>query len=236
MNRPEPDLDRIISSLAAQVASIRRSGLRLAARKTAQACGSGAPVPETLQLIREELGNCSRCGLCRGRNSIVFGKGGPQARLVFVGQAPTPTDDAEGHPFCGAEGEMLTNIITRVLSLSSAEVYLTHSVKCAPPGGRPPLAEEAGTCLPFLFRQLGAIGPAMVCALGEAAAQALLASQAPIDELRGSIHTAAGFPVIATHDLSYLLLNQERKRETWEDMKMIKRELAKMSSWQKGRE
>jgi len=225
MNRPESDLSRIIASFAAQVAAARRSGLRLAVR-----AGQSEPQQrqrETLEDIRSELGSCSRCGLCRGRNTRVFGKGGQQARLVFVGQAPTPTDDAEGRPFCGAEGEMLTNIITRVLGLSPAEVYLTHIVKCAPPGGRPPLAEEAGACLPFLLRQLAAIGPAIVCALGEAAAQALLAVQSPIDDLRNSIHAAAGFSIVATHDLSFLILHPDKKRETMEDLKLIVRELKK---------
>jgi uracil-DNA glycosylase len=226
MNRPEPDLSRIIASLAAQIASARRSGLRLADR-----AGQSEPqqhLRETLEDIRSDLGNCSRCGLCRGRNTLVFGQGSPQARLVFVGTAPTPTDDAEGRPFCGAEGEMLANIITRVLGLSPADVYLTHIVKCAPPGGRPPLAEEGGTCLPFLFRQLAAIGPAIVCALGEAAAQALLTTQDPLAELRGSIHSAAGFPVIATHDLSFLVLHPDKKRETMQDLKLILRELKKI--------
>ncbi len=214
-------MGRIIESLAAHAASARRSGLRLAPRA---APGAAAADAETLEQVRQDLGDCSRCSLCQKRNSLVFGRGSPRARVAFVGSAPTQTDDAEGRPFCGAEGDMLANIVTRVLNLSPPDVYLTHMVKCAPPGGRPPLAEEAAACRPFLVRQLAAVSPVIVCALGEAAARTLLNTEAPLAELRGSIHGADGFPVLVTHDLSFLLIHQDKKRETWDDLKLLMRD------------
>ncbi len=223
MSRPEADSRRILSSLAAHAACAARSGLRLAER-------SRPPEPatrESLQDIRGELGDCRRCGLAAGRTSLVFGNGAAGARLVFVGEAPSPADDAEGRPFCGADGEMLANIITRVLRLSPADVYYAHLVKCTTPGGRPSAPDEVATCLPFLLRQLEAVGPDMVCALGEAPARALLASQAPFSELRGRVHAAAGFLIVPTHDPAYLLQNPEKKRETWDDMLLIEREMTR---------
>jgi DNA polymerase len=157
----------------------------------------------------------------------VFGQGNPKARLVFVGEAPLPADDAAGEPFCGQDGEMLNNIITRVLSLSRHDVYLATIVKCAPPDGRAPAQEEIFTCLPFLCRQLSAIGPAIVCALGQVPARVLLGSECSLDELRGRFHHVGGMLVMPTHDPAFLRAHEHRKPETRDDMRMIVRELAK---------
>lgn len=230
MSQPEnlqPDRQRLLASMQAHLSSARRSGIRIVC-PAHSARQPEAPAPqETLEEVRENLGSCTRCGLCRSRTSIVFGQGNPRARLVFVGEAPLPADDAEGEPFCGPEGDMLTNIITRVLSLSRPDVYLTTIVKCAPPDGRAPAKEEIFTCLPFLRRQLAAIGPSIVCALGQVATQALLGSERPFDELRGRFSRAGGMLVMPTHDTAFLRMHEHRKRETWDDMRMIVRELLK---------
>jgi uracil-DNA glycosylase len=232
MNQPEyfqPDREILLASINAHLSSARRSGIRIVGQPQSAGRSAAAAEPvvrETLDAVLADLGACTRCGLCSHRTTIVFGQGHPCARLVFVGVAPLPADDAAGEPFCGPEGDMLTNIITRVLGLSRPDVYLTTIVKCAPPKGRVPAQDEMSTCIPFLRRQLAAIGPAIVCALGQAAAQALLGTERSLDELRGRFHRAGGMLVMPTHDTSFLLLNEHRKRETWDDMRMIVRKLS----------
>ncbi len=233
MSQPEnfqPGRERLLACMNAHLSSAWRSGIRIVV--PSQSAGQPAAAVEqgereTLEAVLADLGACTRCGLCSHRNSIVFGQGNSRARLVFVGQAPTSADDASGEPFCGPEGEMLTNIITRVFSLFRPDVYLASIVKCAPPDGRAPSQEEIFTCMPFLRRQLAAIGPLIVCALGQAAAQALLGSERSLDDLRGRFHRVGGMLVMPTHDPAFLLMNENRKRETWDDMRMIVRELSK---------
>jgi uracil-DNA glycosylase len=188
---------------------------------------TGQAMGETLAAIREDMGDCTRCSLSLHRKTIVFGQGNARSRLVFVGQAPTQADDAAGFPFCGPEGEMITNIITRVIKFARADVYLTTLVKCSPHGGRMPASEEISACLPFLHRQLAAIGPAIVCALGQAASQALLKSDFPLERLRGRFHRVGEMLVMPTHEPAFLRVHEDKKHETWADMQMIMRELSK---------
>ena len=233
MNQPEnpqPDIQVLVASMQAHLSSARRSGLRvLSPLQSMGPCAATAEpcARETLEAVREDLGACSRCSLCQRRTTIVFGQGNPRASLVFVGQAPTPADDASGEPFCGDEGGMLTNIITRVINLARSDVYLTTIVKCSPPDGRIPAQEEILTCMPFLRRQFAAIGPAIVCALGKSAAQALLGSDRPLDELRGRFHRVGDMLVMPTYDPAFLRVHEDKKHETWKDMLMIMRELVK---------
>jgi uracil-DNA glycosylase len=234
MSQPEnfqPDPQKLLADIKAHLSSAWRSGIRIAgplqsAGLKAEGAKRGGE-RENLEAVQADLGACTRCGLCSHRKSIVFGQGNPRARLVFVGQAPARDDDASGMPFCGLDGDMLTNIITRVLNLSRPDVYLTFLVKCAPPDGRAPAQEEIFTCLPFLQRQLAAIGPSIICALGPVAAQALLGSEYSLDELRGRFHRMGGMLVMPTHDPAFLRMHENRKRETWDDMKIIVRELSK---------
>jgi len=230
LEHSRPDMQRLLASLHAHLSAARRSGLRLLSPSQALRPCPAAPGPsfrETLEAVREDAGDCSRCSLSRNRTTIVFGQGNPRARLVFVGQAPTHADDAAGLAFCGPEGDMLTNIITRVIKLARADVYLTTIVKCAPPGSSMPAPEEISACMPFLHRQLAAIGPAIVCALGQVAAQALLGTDLPLDRLRGRFHRVGDMLVMPTYDPAFLLVREDKKRDTLADMQMILRELAK---------
>ena len=226
----QPDLQRLFAGLKAYLESSRRSGIRVfGPQQCMKSCAANEQphTAETLEAVREDMGECSRCGLCRHRTKIVFGQGNPRARLVFVGQAPTMADDAAGQPFNGAEGDMLTNIITRVIKSSRCDVYLTNIVKCTPPDGRIPEHDEILACFSFLRRQLTAIGPSIVCALGQVAAQTLLGSGSSLEELRGRFYRAGDMLVMPTHDPAFLRVREDKKRETWTDMQMIVRELSK---------
>ncbi|MBL0715284.1 MAG: uracil-DNA glycosylase [Desulfosarcina sp.] len=174
----------------------------------------------TLDAIRAELGDCRRCRLCDRRRHIVFGAGHPEARLVFVGEGPGRDEDIRGEPFVGAAGELLTRII-QAIKLTRDKVYIANIVKCRPPGNRNPEPEEIKTCLPFLERQLKAINPRFIVALGAVAAQTLLNRRAPISKLRGRFHDYAGIRLLPTYHPAYLLRNPDRKRDVWEDMQML---------------
>ncbi|GBC60160.1 hypothetical protein DENIS_1105 [Desulfonema ishimotonii] len=180
------------------------------------------PMPETLEQIRADLGDCRRCRLCERRTHIVFGAGNPGARLVFVGEGPGYEEDRSGQPFVGQAGQLLTKIIAAI-RMTRESVYICNVIKCRPPGNRNPNPYEVGACFPFLARQLAAIRPAFICALGKFAAQTLLGTDLPISRLRGRFHTYRGIPVMPTFHPAYLLRNPERKREVWEDMKQLMR-------------
>ena len=178
---------------------------------------------ESLERIRAELGDCKRCELCRLRKHIVFGAGDPRARLVFVGEGPGRDEDRLGEPFVGAAGDLLTRII-EAIKLSRDQVYIGNIVKCRPPGNRNPLPEEIDACRPFLERQLAAIQPEFVVALGKVAAQTLLGTQERISRLRGRFHDCHGMRLLPTYHPAYLLRNPDKKRDVWEDMKLLMRE------------
>lgn len=179
---------------------------------------------ETLSAIRADLGECTRCPLCRTRTHIVFGEGDPRARLVFVGEGPGYEEDQSGRPFVGPAGQLLTRIIA-AMNLSREAVYICNIVKCRPPGNRNPEPGEIACCLPFLQRQVAAIRPQVICALGSVAAKTLLETDAPISRLRGRFHSAWGIPVMPTFHPAFLLRNAEKKREVWSDVQMIMQRL-----------
>lgn len=182
---------------------------------------SGGPVGnESLEDIRADLGDCTRCPLCQARTHIVFGEGPPDARLVFVGEGPGFDEDQSGHPFVGKAGQLLNKIIV-AMNLSREMVYIGNIVKCRPPGNRNPEPNEIHQCLPFLKRQLSAIRPRVVCALGKVAAQTLLETDTPISRLRGKFHEAMGIPVMPTFHPAYLLRNPEKKGDVWRDVQQI---------------
>jgi len=180
-------------------------------------------LPESLEEIRIDLGDCRRCELSQNRSNIVFGSGNPQARLVFVGEGPGYEEDQKGEPFVGAAGQLLTKIIQSI-SLTRETVYICNIVKCRPPGNRNPLPEEIKACLPFLKRQIATIKPDFICALGTFAAQALLNTQEPISKLKGRFYDYMGIKVLPTYHPAYLLRNPDKKRDVWEDMKMLRKE------------
>jgi DNA polymerase len=175
---------------------------------------------ETLDTIREDLGDCRRCRLHKGRKHIVFGLGNPQARLVLVGEGPGYEEDLHGLPFVGQAGQLLTKIL-KAIHLEREDVYIGNIIKCRPPKNRSPEPEEIAACLPFLQRQIRAIRPKLICALGTFAAQTLLQTQTPISRLRGHFQAYEGIPVLPTYHPAFLLRNPAKKRDVWEDMQKL---------------
>ena len=186
-----------------------------------------APTADTLPLIREDIGDCTRCKLHRlGRRQIVFGVGNPNANLMFVGEAPGADEDIQGIPFVGRAGQLLTKII-EAINLRREDVYIANVIKCRPPNNRNPEPDEVNTCEPFLFRQIDTIQPRVIVALGTFAAHALLGTDAPISRLRGRAHDFRhGAVLIPTFHPAYLLRSPERKRDVWDDMKKVRDLLA----------
>jgi uracil-DNA glycosylase family 4 len=178
---------------------------------------------ESLADIQSDIGPaCMRCKLCSlGRTQVVFGKGNPKARLMFVGEAPGQEEDERGEPFVGKSGQLLTKII-EAIGLSRDQVYIANVIKCRPPNNRNPEPDEVATCEPFLFRQIDVIQPKVIVPLGKFAAQCLLKTMDPITKLRGRQFDYRGTVLIPTFHPAYLLRNPSAKREVWEDMKKVR--------------
>lgn len=180
----------------------------------------------TLEEIRRELGDCKRCKLHRIRRTLVFGEGKEKARLMLIGEGPGYDEDVQGRPFVGRAGQLLTKILQSI-GLQREEVSIANIIKCRPPQNRNPEPDEIQSCYPFLMKQIQAIQPRIICALGTFAAHTLLQTDAKITSLRGRIFDLAGIQVFPTYHPAFLLRNPERKREVWEDMKRIAEEMAK---------
>jgi len=180
---------------------------------------------ESLSDVRRDLGDCKRCGLSKQRTQIVFGDGSTQARLVFVGEGPGYQEDKQGIPFVGAAGKLLVRIL-EAMHLSREDVYICNIVKCRPPSNRNPKPEEISKCMPFLERQIKAINPEFICALGKFAAQTLLQTEVPISKLRGRFHAYHGIHVMPTYHPAYLLRNPGSKRDVWNDMQQLMKRMA----------
>jgi len=183
---------------------------------------------ETLEEIRAELEECRRCSLCQGRRNIVFGVGNPHARLVFVGEAPGREEDERGEPFVGEAGRLLDRILF-AMGMQRDEVYICNVEKCRPPANRDPSPEEIEACEPYLKRQLAAIRPQVIVALGKFAAQTLLRDETPVSRLRGKWLAYEGIPLMPTYHPAYLLRNPAEKRAVWEDMKQVLTRLRQQS-------
>ncbi len=175
----------------------------------------------TLEEVQRELGECTRCALCEGRNRIVFGDGNPHAALMFIGEGPGEEEDRRGLPFVGRAGELLTQMIERGLEIPRSEVYICNIVKCRPPGNRTPRPEEVATCKPFLDGQIEAVKPRAIVALGRPAASLLLGRDVSITKIRGTWHEYRGIPLMPTFHPAYLLrqYTAENRRVVWEDLK-----------------
>jgi uracil-DNA glycosylase len=183
----------------------------------------------TLEAVRTEIGDCTRCKLhTLGRSQIVFGVGNPNADLMFVGEAPGHDEDLQGIPFVGRAGQLLTKII-EAIGLKRDDVYIANVIKCRPPENRNPEPDEVATCEPFLFQQIDIVKPKVIVALGKFAAQTLLRTLDPISRLRGRVYDYRGAKLIPTFHPAYLLRNPSSKREVWEDMKVV-RSLLKVKS------
>ncbi len=186
-----------------------------------------------LKLIREDLGDCTRCKLHKqGRKQIVFGVGNPRAELMFVGEGPGADEDAQGEPFVGRAGQLLNNMI-KAMGLRREDVYIANVVKCRPPGNRTPERDECDTCSPFLMRQIAVIKPKVIVALGAVSAKNLLAINAPMSELRGRFYdfmpsgarssdpSWQGSKLAVTYHPAFLLRDPRQKGEAWKDLQMV---------------
>ena len=180
---------------------------------------------DTLARQQRELQGCRRCKLCEGRSTIVFGSGNPRAELVVIGEGPGADEDAQGLPFVGRAGQLLTKMLASV-DLAREEVYITNTVLCRPPGNRNPEADELAACRPFLDAKLGVIQPKVILALGSVATQALLRTKEPIGKLRGRLHPFGSAVLVPTFHPAFLLRNPgaEYRRMAWDDLKLAKRE------------
>lgn len=176
----------------------------------------------TLEAVRKELGECTRCDLCSSRKNIVFGQGNPHASLVFVGEAPGADEDQAGEAFVGEAGQLLTRII-QAIKMRREDVYICNVIKCRPPKNRDPKPEEIEACFPFLKKQLEVIQPRIICALGNFAAQTLLETTERISKLRGKIGEFQQIKVVPTFHPASLLRNPQWKRDVWQDMQLIQR-------------
>jgi DNA polymerase len=196
--------------------------------RQAEAPAPPPPSGETLPQILADIGDCKRCPLHAGRNKLVFGVGNERSPLVFVGEGPGADEDEQGIPFVGRAGQLLTQMIEGTakregIPLERADVYICNVVKCRPPGNRTPEPIEMETCGQFLDRQLLAIRPKAICALGGTAARALLGHKEGVTKMRGKWFQWRDIPVMVTYHPSYLLrpYNQDAKREAWEDLKKV---------------
>jgi DNA polymerase len=182
---------------------------------------------EALECLRTDtIGDCRRCGLAPTRTSVVFGVGNPRAELVFVGEAPGADEDAQGIPFVGRAGQLLTKII-EAMGLRRDDVYIANIIKCRPPDNRNPQPEEIASCEPFLIAQLEIIAPKVICALGTFAAHTLLKTKDPISRLRGRWHAYQGVPLMPTFHPAYLLRNPAEKKTVWADMHAVMERLGR---------
>lgn len=173
-----------------------------------------------LRIVRDELGDCRRCKLHQGRKNLVYGVGNPDAHLVFVGEGPGADEDEQGEPFVGKAGQLLTKMI-EAMGYSRQDVYICNVVKCRPPGNRNPEPDEIAACEPFLKKQLGAIRPRVIVALGKFAAQCLLRDDTPISRLRGGFRSYEGIQLMPTFHPAYLLRDPSKKKEAWDDLKAV---------------
>lgn len=195
-------------------------------QSTTSAEGEGLTAHDRLVVLRNDIGDCTRCKLHRlGRTQIVFGVGNPSADLMFVGEAPGHDEDIQGFPFVGRAGQLLTKII-EAIGLNREDVYIANVLKCRPPQNRNPEPDEVESCEPFLRRQVEAVSPRVIVALGSFAARTLLRTEETISRLRGRIYEYGGAKLVATYHPAYLLRSPDKKRETWEDMKRVRGLLA----------
>ena len=174
-----------------------------------------------LSEVAAEAAVCRACRLCETRKKVVFGSGPAGSRLMFIGEGPGAEEDRQGFPFVGPAGDLLTKII-QAIDLRREEVYIANIVKCRPPENRDPAPDEAAACRSFLDRQIAAVGPDLIVALGRVAAQTLLGNDTPIGRLRGQWYELRGVPMMVTYHPAALLRNAAYKRPTWEDMQQVR--------------
>jgi uracil-DNA glycosylase len=182
---------------------------------------SSSPQDVSLEAIRADIGDCIRCKLHEQRTKIVFGEGNVNANLMFVGEGPGADEDLSGRPFVGRAGQLLDKIIAAI-GCKREDVYIANVVKCRPPGNRTPERDEVDTCEQFLFRQIALIRPKVIVALGSPAFQCLCRTKESISKARGKLRDWNGIKVMPTFHPAYLLRSPDKKREAWEDMKIVR--------------
>lgn len=229
---PDQLLNDIRSTLASArsqleyLADLGVEGLQMAAPAAGEqnALLSPEALAETLDAVRQDLGDCRRCGLGASRKNLVYGVGNPNARVLLVGEAPGRDEDLKGEPFVGEAGRLLDRIL-QAMGMQREEVYICNVLKCRPPHNRDPEPEEIATCEEFLIRQIAAIKPQIIIGLGRFAVHSLLKSRIPISRIHGEWQSYQGIPLMPTYHPAYLLRNPEGKRDVWEDMKEVMRRL-----------
>jgi uracil-DNA glycosylase family 4 len=223
------DLPELVADLrerALYYASLTDMGLPPRAAATAPDDAAAPPVAASdaaveLKAVREWVGDCQRCKLAGGRRNIVFGQGNPNARLMFVGEAPGAEEDLQGLAFVGRAGQLLTDIIEKGLKIPRKDVFIVNVLKCRPPDNRNPEPDEIMACQPFLEKQIDVIRPAVIVGLGKFAGQWLLKTADPISRIRGRIGDYNGIKVVPTYHPAFLLRNPGAKKDVWEDMKVV---------------
>ena len=181
---------------------------------------ASADKPAALRAIREDIGECTRCKLHKGRQNLVFGVGNPNADLMFIGEGPGADEDEQGEPFVGRAGQLLNNMIT-AMGLRREDVYIANVVKCRPPNNRQPERDECETCMPFLLRQIEVIRPKIMVALGATAAKNLLGLNDSMGNLRGKLYDFRGTKLVVTYHPAFLLRDPRQKKETWKDLQSV---------------
>ena len=209
--------------------SLHRAGVtHISTVVAANGAPAAAAAPPTegkiqqLQVLQAEVAGCTRCTeLAQTRTQTVFGVGNPNARLVFLGEAPGADEDLQGEPFVGRAGQLLNDIITKGMKLRREDVYILNVLKCRPPNNRTPAPNEVINCRGFLDRQLEILQPEFICCLGSVAAKTLLNTEVSIGRLRGKFLEYQGIPVLCTYHPAYLLRNPAAKKEVWEDIQLL---------------
>jgi DNA polymerase len=210
--------DRVVSNnLAASLPQVTSSSSSSSLQASAALTGGDAGA--ALRAIREDIGDCKRCRLHSGRKNIVFGAGDPQAELMFVGEAPGADEDQQGEPFVGRAGQLLNNMIA-AMGLRREEVYIANIIKCRPPSNRTPERDECETCSPFLLRQIEAVHPKIIVALGAVAARTLLGINDSMANLRGRLYDFRGTKLVVSYHPAFLLRDPRQKKEAWKDLQL----------------
>jgi uracil-DNA glycosylase len=200
----------------------------LSPEQTEQDLSKSAQLSGNLELLEslriQEIGNCIRCKLHKGRRTIVFGEGNSSAELMLIGEAPGADEDIQGKPFVGRAGQLLMQMI-KAINFERKDVFIANVLKCRPPGNRPPEPDEVHSCSPFLMKQIEIIKPKVILALGTFSAQLLLNSKSSISLLRNRVYEMPFAKVIATYHPSFLLRSPQKKPEAWEDLKLVRKTL-----------
>ena len=216
------DIAGIIDAIRSYIKSEKESGIKELLLPKRRDAGNGASGANALDDVYSEVIACKECGLAATRTNVVFGEGPPDAKLVFVGEAPGRDEDLMGLPFVGRAGQLLTKIIESI-GFKRSDVYIVNVLKCRPPENRNPMPDEIIACKKYLLRQIKIINPKVICPLGKFSSQLLLGTDKPISQIRGKVHDYGNAKIVPTFHPAYLLRNPVEKRLVWEDMKSIKK-------------